>query len=216
MNKVKVKVVQSKVFHLTAGFVRPYSVLQAPVNQRSDSAIRHTSNKAIPLDIMIRLYKAFILPHFEYASPLFLGLSKGLSAKLQSTNAFALRTLLNHSRLTAYEELLKMAHINSLEHRRIEQALILVYKSIYDQAPVYILEMFTLRNNGYSLRGHFKIVLLRPTSSYMQHSFMYQAGKQWNNLPDEIRTSESLSIFNKNLQNLQLSSSYNCNCIFCK
>ena len=59
--------------------------------------------KLIPLDIMIRLYKAFILPHFEYASPLFLGLSKGLSAKLESTNAFALRTLLNHSRLTAYD-----------------------------------------------------------------------------------------------------------------
>ena len=170
--------------------------------------------KLIPLDIMIRLYKAFILPHFEYASPLFLGLNKGLSAKLESTNAFALRTLLNHSRLTAYEELLKIAHINSLQHQRIEQALILVYKSIYDQALVYIREMFTLRNNGYSLRG--QIVLPRPTSSYMQHSFMYQAGKQWNNLPDEIRTSESLSIFKKNLQNLQLSSSYDFNCMFCK
>ena len=70
--------------------------------------------KLIPLGIMIRLYKAFILPHFEHTSPLFLGLSKGLCAKLKSTNAFALRTLLNHSRLTAYEELRKMAHINSL------------------------------------------------------------------------------------------------------
>ena len=111
-----------------------------------------------------------------------------------------------------------MAHINSLENRRIKQALILVhvYKSIYGQAPVYIREMFTLRNNGYSLRGHLKIILPRPTSSYMQHSFMYQAGKQWNNLPDEIRTSESLSIIKKNLQKLQLSSSYDCNCMLCK
>jgi len=105
-------------------------------------------------------------------------ISKGLSAKLESANAFALRTILNHSKLTAYEELQKMAHIKSLEHRRIEQALILVYKSIYDQAPMYIWEMFVLRNNGLSLRGHLKVVLPRPTSSYMQHSFMYQAGKQ--------------------------------------
>ena len=57
-------------------------------------SILHSIRKLIPLDIMIRLYKAFILPHFEYTSPLFLGLSKGLSAKLGSTNAFALRTLL--------------------------------------------------------------------------------------------------------------------------
>ena len=145
-----------------------------------------------PSDIMIKLYKAFILPHFEYASPLFIGLSKGLSTKLESTNAFALRTLLNYSKSTAYKDLLKTVHIKSLEHRRIEQALILVYNSIYNQAPNYIR---VLRSNGYSLRGHLKVVLPRPTSSYMQHSFTYQAGKQWNNLPDKMRMSESLSIF---------------------
>ena len=142
-----------------------------------------------PSDIMIKLYKAFILPHFEYASPLFIGLSKGLSAKLESTNAFAVRTLLNYSKSTAYEELLKTVHIKSLENRRIEQALILVYNSIYNQAPNYIREMFLLRSSGYSLRGHLKVVLPRPTSSYMQHSFTYQAGKQWNSLPDKIRMS---------------------------
>ena len=172
--------------------------------------------KFIPSDVMIKLYKAFILPHFEYASPLFIGLSKGLSAKLESTNAFALRTLLNYSKSTAYEELLKTANIKSLEHRRIEQALILVYKSIHNQTPNYIQEMFSLRSNGYSLRGHLKVVLPRPTSSYMQHSFTYQASKQWNNLTDKIRMSESLSIFRKNLQDIQLSSSYDCSCLFCK
>ena len=91
--------------------------------------------KFIPFDIMVKLYKAFILPHFIYASPLFIGLSKGLSAKLESTNAFALRTPLNHSKSIAYKELLKIVHVKNLEHRRIEQALILVYKSIYGQAP---------------------------------------------------------------------------------
>ena len=159
--------------------------------------------------------KSFILPHFEYAPPLFIGLSMGLSAKLESTNAFALRTLLNYSRSTAYEELLKIAHIKSLVHRRIEQALILVYKSIYSQAPNYIQELFFLRGGGYNLRGHLKVVLPRPTSFFLQHSFTYQVGKQWNNLPNKIRMSESLYIFRKNLQSVQLSSSYNCNCAFC-
>ena len=130
------------------------------------------------------------------------------------SNPFALRTLLNHSKSTAYEEYLNIAHIKSLEHRRIEQALVLVYKSIYGQAPNYIREMFILRSNGYSLRGHPKVVIPRPTSSYMQHSFTYQTSKQWNNLPDKIRKSESLSTFWKNLQNIQLSSSCDCNRMF--
>lgn len=80
----------------------------------------------------------------------------------------------------------------------------------------YIREVFILRSNGYSLRGHLRIVIPRLTSSYMQHSFTYQASKQWNNLPDKIRMSESLSTFRKNLQNIQLSSFYDCNCMFCK
>ena len=104
------------------------------------------------------------MPHFEYASPLFIGLSKGLSAKLESTNAFALSTLLNHSKSIAYEELLKM------EHRRIEQALVLVCKSFYGQAPNNIQGMFTRRSNGYSLLGTHKVVIPRPTSSYMLQS----------------------------------------------
>ena len=118
--------------------------------------------------------------------------------------------------LSAYTLVYNVTYQVPYQHRRIEQALILVYNSIYNQAPNYIREMFLLRSNGYSLRGHLKVVLPRPTSSYMQHSFTYQAGKQWNSLPDKIRMSESLSIFRKNLQNIQLSSSYDCNCEFCK
>jgi len=125
--------------------------------------------------------------HFEYASPLFIGLSKGLPAKLESTNAFAQWTLFNHSKLIPYEEFLKIAQIKKFEHQRIEQALILVYKSIYGQATNYIQGMFTLCSNGHSLWGHHKVVIPRPNSSYMLHSFNYQASKQWNNLPDKIR-----------------------------
>ena len=101
----------------------------------------------------------------------------GLSAKLESTNAFALRTLLNYSRSTAYEELLKIAHIKSLEHRRIEQALILVYKSIYSQAPNYIQELFFLRGGGYNLRGYLKVVL-KETNLIFFATFFHIPGWQ--------------------------------------
>jgi len=150
-------------------------------------AIIHRICKVIPLDTMVKLLKAFILPRFEYTSPLFIGLSKGLPAKLESTSAFALWTLLNHSKLIPNEELLKIAQIKKFKHQCIEQALILVYKSIYGQAPNYIQGMFTLCSNGYSLGSHHKVLIPRPTSSYMLHSFKYQASKQWNNLPDKIR-----------------------------
>ena len=58
---------------------------------------------------MPNLYGAFILPHFECPAPLFLGLNKGLSEKFESTNAFALRTLLTLPKTASYDELLKVA-----------------------------------------------------------------------------------------------------------
>ena len=42
--------------------------------------------KFIPTDICIRLYKAFILPHLAYCSPIHLGINKSLKTKLEAAN----------------------------------------------------------------------------------------------------------------------------------
>ena len=60
---------------------------------------------------------------------------------------------------TSYKESLKNAGLKILEHRRIEQALILVYKSIHRQEPNYIRETFILQSNEYSAYVHLKLVL---------------------------------------------------------
>ncbi|KAL9959889.1 hypothetical protein ACROYT_G033261 [Oculina patagonica] len=64
--------------------------------------------KFIPADVMINIYKAFILPHLEYCAPVLVGLSSGLSNKLEFTNQFAIRTLMNLPKTTPYSDLLKM------------------------------------------------------------------------------------------------------------
>ena len=58
--------------------------------------------KVIPPDVMIKLYKAFILPHLmntHYHCSL---VQVKACAKLESTNAFALRTLLKAHRASTY------------------------------------------------------------------------------------------------------------------
>ena len=46
---------------------------------------------------IIRLYKAYVVPHFDYCSPLLLGIGKTFINKLDSVNSFALRILLNEA-----------------------------------------------------------------------------------------------------------------------
>ena len=123
---------------------------------------------------MVNIYKAFILPHLEYCAPVFVGLSPGLSNKLELTNQFAIRTLMNIAKSSSYSDLLTLVNLKSLEHRRYSQALILFYKCMYNMGPNYIKEMFLFRKNDYGLRGFRK--LNQPTyhSRYMHRSYYYR------------------------------------------
>ena len=44
----------------------------------------------IPLDVMCRLYKAYILPYLEYCCALLLGVGMGQVEKLEDTNNYIL------------------------------------------------------------------------------------------------------------------------------
>ena len=73
--------------------------------------------KFIPSEVMVNIYNAFILPHLEYCAPVLLvGLSPGLSYKLELTNQFAIRTLMNIAKSSSYivtfSPLLTLSHWN--------------------------------------------------------------------------------------------------------
>ena len=62
--------------------------------------------KFIPSELMVNIYKAFILPHLEYCAPVLVGLSSGLSNELELTNQYAIKTLLNMAKSNSYSTLL--------------------------------------------------------------------------------------------------------------
>ena len=107
---------------------------------------------------MVNIYKAIILPHLEYCAPVLAGLSSGLSNKLELTNQYAIRTLLNMAKKsTSYSDLLTYVGLKTLEHRRFSHALSLFYKCLYNMGSNNIKEMFLFRNNEYDLRGFCKL-----------------------------------------------------------
>ena len=92
------------------------------------SALRRI-RRFLPHDAMIKLYKAFILPHPEYCSPLFVGTGTGQRNRLEDGNCYILRTLIGHNKSMSYDELLTTASMTSLYCRRLYQALILLLNS---------------------------------------------------------------------------------------
>ena len=80
--------------------------------------------RLVPPDVALILFKCYILPHLKYCNPRLLGINKTLANKLEAANYYALKVLLNVGNDV------DTAGMNSLEFRRYEQSLSLLYKCI--------------------------------------------------------------------------------------
>ena len=130
----------------------------------------------VPPDVAPILYKCYILPHLEYCSPLLLGINKTLVNKLEAANYYALKVLLNVGKDVDYNSILSKAGMNSLEFRRYEQSLLLLYKCIKGNGPSYISDFFKFcLLSHYNLRGD-GCNLVQPSynKQYFHNSFTYK------------------------------------------
>ena len=149
---------------------------------------------------MIKLYKAFILPHLEYCSPLFVGIGTGQRNRLEDGNCYILRTLIGHNKSMSYDELLTTASIKSLYCRSLHQALIVVFKCLNGTGPTYIGSLFKYRHTPYRLRGE-GLNMEPPNFSlkFKKNSFTYSLAKLWNSLPPQVRLSRDANDFRSKL-----------------
>ena len=71
--------------------------------------------RLVPSNVIITLYKTYVLPNFEYCSPLLLGISRTLNNKLERANHYALRSILNLGSSVTHDACLSIASMTSLE-----------------------------------------------------------------------------------------------------
>ena len=88
-----------------------------------------------------------------------------------------------------------------------------MYKTIHKLTPVYLQEIFTTRNTNYDLRdAENKLYVPKPRTDYLKRSFCYSGAFLWNNLPHNIRMSDSLRNFKRGINKLySLSDSHTAN-----
>ena len=146
--------------------------------------------RLIPRDTLLKLYKVYILPHFDYCSSVWHFCGTRNTDKLEALNKRILRLILGDY-LSPYDSLLTRVNTNSLCDKRVQKFLILLYKSLFfTHFPAYMKDMFSLRSSSYNLRGNNILSLRKPrTTSYGLNSFSFFSSKLWNTLPDSIRMS---------------------------
>ena len=174
------------------------------------SALRRIRRFLEP-DVMLRLYKAFILPHLEYCGPLLIGIGKTQANKLEDANYYILRSILGLSKSNTYHSILHLAKMQTLTHRRYFQSLVLLYKCMKEQGPKYIQDFFKLREVRYNLRGSgTKLEQLPFQTKWLKNSFGYIVSRLWNNLPAHVREADNLANFKKLLSKAELKHNIYC------
>ena len=84
--------------------------------------------RLMPHNVSLSLYKACLLPHLEYCSPLLIGINETLSTKLEVlANKYALELLLNLGNDLDYDTIFSLSDMQSLEHTRYYSSLVLLY-----------------------------------------------------------------------------------------
>ena len=164
-------------------FDKQISLICKKVNNQLSVMIRF--RKLVNTSTMLKLYKAFVLQHFQYCSPVWRFCSSRNSDKLETLNKRILRVVFNDKDST-YCQLLERATTSTLYNLRVQNMLIIIYKCLHLQFyPKYLIkDLLTLRSTTYSLRGTDIFSLCKPASTfYGLHSFKYFVCKTWNFLP---------------------------------
>ena len=118
-------------------------------------------------------YTKVLLSHTSIFAALY-GLTQQLSEKLQKLQNRAIRV------------------------KRVEKKAYFMYKCINNLAPASLCNLFAPRTPNYYFHNtKKKLMLPNPRTDYLKCSFSYSGGLLWNNLPEEIRTSNSLGLFKR-------------------
>ena len=156
----------------------------------------------IPTDVAVQIYNALILPHFDYCSPVWDGMSGCLSDKLQKLQNRAAREITQSPFDTSSNLLLAMLSWEKLSLRRKKQKALIMYKTLNELAPDYLQCLFTERHvNDYNLRNlEGKLSLPKPNTNYLKRSFCYSGACLWNNLPQDLKSVCSIGQFKRGIK----------------
>ena len=154
--------------------------------------------------ILLKIYKMTRLPILDYGCIVWGLCSKKNSDFLERLQNKAMRIILRTNHLTCTHSMRERLGLLTLFNRRRYLRLQLVYKIVnHYHCPKQLQGYFSLRSEirCKTLRDSRELHLPRYKTAMGQSTFEYAAAKEWNDLPKELRASETLGLFKTKLLN---------------
>ena len=121
--------------------------------------------------------------------------------------------LKNESSTHIVKHLNKGGITRGIYQRNLQLLLIEIYKTVNNLNPSFMAEVFITNVVPYNLRGSTNLVLPKArTNLYGIDTVRFVGQKLWQSVPKEIKESQSLDIFKRNIKAILL----DCSCKLCK
>ncbi|XP_055496016.1 uncharacterized protein LOC129699942, partial [Leucoraja erinacea] len=158
-----------------------------------------------------RLIHAFISSRLDYCNSLLLGISSTYINRLQLVQNTAAQFITHTKSWHHITPVLKQLHWLPISHRVTYKILILTYKALHHLAPPYLTDLLSPYQPSRSLRSTSAGLLSIHKSnlrSFGDRTFSRAAPRLGNSLPQLIRNSVSLTIFQSRLKTHLFTSAY--------
>ncbi|KAI2655645.1 RNA-directed DNA polymerase from mobile element jockey [Labeo rohita] len=157
----------------------------------------------LPVSDAEKLVHAFMTSRLDYCNALLGGCPASSINKLQIVQNAAARVLTRSGKYDHITPILKSLHWLPIRFRISYKIALLTYKALNGLAPAYLTSLLPRYNPSRSLRSQNSGLLVVPRiakSTKGGRAFSHLAPKLWNSLPDNIRGSDTLSLFKSRLK----------------
>ena len=158
--------------------------------------------KSLPQPIKRTLILTLILPLIEYADVIFPNITVELSDKLERIQNACIRFICNLRKYDHITESRKQLSFLKLSSRRKIHSLILLHRVLQSDNPSYLRSKFSyLSDHGLPTRSQDSLLLaITPhNTNFYDRSYVISTSRLWNQLPQEIRVTQSRKTFKKKL-----------------
>lgn len=154
--------------------------------------------------VLIRIYKCFILPVLEYACEVWDGCTERDKQRIENIQLEAARIACGLPVFCSKEAIYFESELEPLAKRREQRKLTLFYKMHNQLVPTYLQNLLpptVAEVSHYPLRNSSNYTLPQHRLSLSGSSFISSTTRLWNSLDDNIRNSQSLACFKRSLLN---------------
>ena len=154
----------------------------------------------IPRAALLTICKSFLRPHLDYGYVIYdRAFNESFQNKLESVRYDAALAITGAIRGSSREKLYQELGLESLKSRRWYQKLCLFFKLKKNKPPSYLFDIIPKVLSTRTTRNHNNIPLFNVKHEYFRNSFFPSTVIEWNKLDNNIRNSESVSAFKKQI-----------------